>query len=186
MKRILLILVFFFSVIQNGNASHMAGGHFDYEYIEPDTYLITFSFFRDCEGATVSPPNLARFSNACTDPCVNLGPMTQISVSTADYGCGGNCDDFGDAPKVYELYVFQQTVVLPYECSDWTFAVNIDFRNDVDYVLNGGNYYNYIMINNEGGIINDSPKYNDISVTLSCLNFYTTFSNEHTDAEGTS
>lgn len=67
-------LIFLFSLslifLQNVSASHLAGGHLDYECIAENTYVVTLTFFRDCSGLEIDPdddgPILWLESNSCS------------------------------------------------------------------------------------------------------------------------
>lgn len=183
-KYIILILTIVI-VLTPLRASHLAGGHLDYQCIDSNTYLVTLTFFRDCSGLEIDPdddgPILWRSSTECGYSCTALGAMEYIEHEEVDYGCGENCS--GGAYPGFEKYIYQKTVILPEECPDWKFSINIAARNDTEFA-GGGNYINYVMVNNEGGLCNNSPQFDNLSVWLGCVNTTTVFENEITEVDG--
>ena len=179
----LLILAFAFVVSTPLWADHMAGGHFEYEYLSDNNYKVRFYFLRDCEGIEVVPPVLLMESVSCGYECDNIGPMTLISTTPVDYGCGNTCEEGASEFKSYELYVFERSVTFPDRCPDWKLNVSIGARNVVDF-MSGGKYFNYIIINNMPGIVNNSPVFTGYDVVLGCLNEVSVFNNTWTDSEG--
>ncbi len=182
-------LIFLFSLslifLQNVSASHLAGGHLDYECIAENTYVVTLTFFRDCSGLEIDPdddgPILWLESNSCSYPCTDIGVLEYDDHENVDYGCGNTCL-VGGLPG-FQKYTYKKTVVLPSACADWKLSISISARN-VTTFADGGNYVNYILINNTAGICNNSPKFNDLGVWIGCNNTATIFNNNYTEIDG--
>lgn len=163
-----LVLIFALLNVSFCNASHMAGGYFEYSHVSGNNYEIRFYFLRDCSGINAAIPELMGI-NDCGTSCTSFGSMEEISTNFVDYGCGNTCNDiFGDKPG-YQIVLFKKIVNLNVPCANWRFSVDINARNNVDFVSNEGNYYNYCLINNT--VINDSPKLNGSNLIVGCTNF---------------
>ncbi len=180
MKSILILFILVLSFHTASYADHLAGGHFEYEHLGGNDYLIRFILIRDCQGTTVVAPSLYRESVGCGSPCQFMESMTLISSENIDYGCGTICGN----PNSYEKYVFESIQTLPFECADWKFNVRIGLRNNVTFMPPPADFYhNFILLNNVGGISNDSPVFGEPTIMLGCDGQFTYFLNEFTDAE---
>lgn len=165
-------------------SSHLAGGHLEYECIGPNQYRVFLIFFRDCDGLDVGigdGPFLRLESASCDYVCTDLGQMDHVNHQNIDYGCGNSCL-FGSEPG-FQKWVFDKVITLPFECPDWKVSINISARNITDFA-GSGVYHNYAIINNQGGICNNSPKFTDMSVWLGCQNTITQFNNSYTESDG--
>ena len=182
MKKILVFVITFISLIPTAWCSHMAGGNFEYECLGSNQYLIRFIFYRDCDG--IHPENsypLWLESESCDISCYQVGTIENVSHEYVDYGCGNTC--IASSKPGFQRYVFEETITLPSECPDWKVSIIIGDRNFTDYA-NGGAYVNYCLINNTGGICNNSPTFSDLGVWLGCIDTYTEFNNLHSEADG--
>lgn len=129
---------------KNAFASHISGGELGYTWISDSTYLITFKFYRDCIGISAPTTIQLCYTNSCdaitrtkalTPPALIYGNqpngvgivMTCPNNATV---CNG-----GTVPG-YQEWWYQDTVTLPYRCTQWTFSVTLTARNIDDNLLN--------------------------------------------------
>lgn len=146
-------------------ADHVAGGYFEYSYINENSYEIRYYFLRDCDGIEVDRPRLYRRSD-CGSTCTDLGKMDFVSKNFVDFGCGNTCENTSDYPG-FELYIFKKVVSLPSLCDSWEFSVSISARNIVDYNNTTGSFVTYCRINNTVGNYS-SPTINGAVLAVGC------------------
>ncbi|MCP4443283.1 MAG: T9SS type B sorting domain-containing protein [Aureispira sp.] len=132
MRNMLLSLKSFLAVIllvvlfQNtSHASHFVGADLTYECVGPNRYVITFNFYRDCNGIPVSNTQTINFSSASgcapnfawTLPQDTTYEVSQLcDAELPNSSC--NSSSTGAYPGI-EVYVFSDTVDFPATCSDW-------------------------------------------------------------------
>ncbi|MBK7130294.1 MAG: T9SS type A sorting domain-containing protein [Crocinitomicaceae bacterium] len=182
--RKLLMFLLLLSLGNTVSATHLAGGHMEYECLGDGLYKVRLVFFRDCSGLEVHPndgPTLWLESTTCGVACIDMGQMEHVSHENVNYGCGNTCL-FGSYPG-FQKWIFEKTIFLPFECPDWKASIYISARNTTEYA-GSGNYFNYILINNQAGVCNNSPVFTDMSVWVGCLNTFSQFENSHTEADG--
>lgn len=167
-------------------ADHLAGGQMSYECLGANEYKVTLIVYRDCSGSYLADVEL-NLESSCSSPCVSLGNFNVISTENIDYGCGTiSCggNSTSSFPAVQKI-TLEKTITLPSVCSDWKLWFDITFRNEVDHILYNANpYQNYILINNENGICNNSPRYLNENFFLGCANNMANFENSYIDDEG--
>lgn len=147
-------------------ADHMAGGYFEYYRLSNTMWHIDFFFLRDCQGIVPYAPELWKKSDCGdVDECIYLGAMTQIEVaSTIDYGCGTDCNN----NQGYQTVHFGMNISLS-PCDSWTISTAISERNEVEFIENEGNYYNYCKINTLYD--NSSPNVSGANLVTGCTSY---------------
>jgi gliding motility-associated-like protein len=189
-RTITVVFLFVLSIISSikVKASHAMGADCTYEYIGPNQYLVTFSFYRDCSG--IPAPSLLSLdiANSCgyVVPTVNLVPTptspTQISpLCPSD---SSTCD--GGTFTGIQEWVYTGIVTLPGACADWTFSHTESARNTAITTSGGGNLFVYSTLNNLNGIINNSPTFSNKPVPFACAGQTFNFNHGAYDAEGDS
>ncbi|MGB0391593.1 MAG: hypothetical protein ACPGD5_08495, partial [Salibacteraceae bacterium] len=115
-------------------ASHIAGGDFQYECIGPNTYLITLNLFRDCDGIGMGT---AAQSVSFESPCGNLTGIN-LPLINPDFGtevsqlCDASMSNStcnGGPLAGMQQYIYQDVVVLNPDCDTWTMSWNSCCRN---------------------------------------------------------
>ncbi|MBK8848122.1 MAG: gliding motility-associated C-terminal domain-containing protein [Bacteroidetes bacterium] len=198
-KNLYLKLVALFAIVLmagNLNASHLAGMDLTYEYAgSPNTFKLTLKVYRDCSGITVSSSyNLCYFSN-------NLGQQgtvtaTQVAgpnvVPTPPCINAGLSSCQGGSAYGIEEFVYEVTVTLPGQATDWVFYTSdggLCCRNPAITTLQnpGGDGQNvYATLDNLNFPANSSAAFASLPVTQFCINNAFYFSQFATDIDGDS
>jgi gliding motility-associated-like protein len=171
--RILLILVvMIFS--QSMFASHFAGADLTYRCLGGNDYEITFSFYRDCSGAT-EPSTVSVTFNCTTNSAFNFSatlnkvPGTGIEVTPGCSAMPTSCA--GGASSQYGMreYVYRANVTLP-PCNFWRMSYSLCCRNPSNTILNPGSQNGYIeaTLNNLNAPCNSSPTFTNKPITIMC------------------
>ena len=176
--------------IPNANASHAIGGEITYKCLGTNQYQLQFKFYRDCFGIPAPQTMDIEITNSCgfTVPLMILTPTptspTQISPVCA--GLINTCN--GGVYTGIEEWVYSGTIVLPGECSDWTFAHSESARNAsiTTTSFSTGNLYIYSVINNTNGICDDSPTFENKPIPFICVGQLFCFNNGAYDVQGDS
>ena len=142
MKKILLlfVLIFIFG-IQRSKASHYAGADLTYTCLGGNTYLITYTFYRDCSG--INPPTSILITLVCSSnsnlnftsnlpKILGTGQEITPSCSASPTQCL-NGNNYG-----IQEYVYQSTVILS-PCNSWEMHNTSGARNPTTTLSNGGN-----------------------------------------------
>ncbi len=163
----------------NSRASHNVGGEITYHYTGvPNTYEITYKFYRDCSGIPAPTQiSLCYSSFSCgTSGTIDLFPIPGTGNEIPPTPCvpvpvGGTTCNGGTGYGVQE-HVFQATLVLPLACVDWKFTYEECCRNTISTLLNSQNFGLYLeaTLDNVNYPTNSSPTFTTIAVTQFCVN----------------
>lgn len=181
----------FFFGNPEAKASHAMGADITYEYIGPNQYLVTFSFYRDCSGIPAPTFIDLGINNSCGFPAqtINLNPLasspTQISpvCPTELSTCNG-----GSYTGIEE-WIYQGVVNLPGPCADWSFSHGESARNAAITTITGAGsdiLYVYTQLNNTNGITNNSPIFSNRPVPFACVGQRFCFNHGAFDLDGDS
>jgi len=169
-------------------ASHAMGADITYTCTGPNTYEVTLTFYRDCDGIsapsgpitlnaesancnasttaslTQDPP-----SSYCNDGVINSNGECEIPGVCNSQLSNTTCNG-GNLPGV-EQYQYTGTLILPQQCSDWIISYSVCCRNSaITNLQNPGSQdmYVYATINNSGGLCNNSPFFSNPPVPYTC------------------
>ncbi len=189
MKKILLLLVLIsFFGIQRSQATHFAGSDLTYTCLGGNTYLVSFTFYRDCSGANGASSTSVTFtcsqnSNLSFTATLNLitgtGQEITPSCTTNPTFCAS-----GTAFGVQE-YVYQATVTLT-PCNSWIISTSSCCRNTVSTVTGQGSWYMVAELNNLTAPGNSSPTFSNIPLVVANNNELLTYSHGAMDPDGDS
>ena len=156
-------------------ATHVAGGDFNYVCVGPNTFLITFNFFYDCNGIPDAPNDI---SVTFTSPCGNtpnvILPMqnpplgTEVSQLCASDITNSTCNG-GTLPGM-QHYIYSGTVVLNPPCNSWTMSASIIARNPSINLIGQSPFYVSGTINTAADSCNNSPVFNAQPIPYVCQN----------------
>ena len=157
-------------------ASHAMGLDIAYKCLGNDSFLISLNFYRDCDG--IAAPTSKGISIASrsgcgtpinltlTRPSVTTNPFTgatvpngsEISAVCADDLANTTCN--GGNLQGVEIYTYTGIVVLNAQCPDWIISFTECCRNPGITNLtspSSNNLYVEALLNNSGGLCNNSP-----------------------------
>lgn len=196
MKNAILALVSLLCVVcslQKTYATHAMGAEITYDCISGNSYEITLSFYRDCNGVSPSNTyNLSIYSNSCNYTSslivtkqagypIDVSPLCPAQLPLS--ACNG-----GSLPGV-EKWEYKGTLTLPFACRDWTFGFKENYRNNSITTLDKpGSTYLYVesVLNNLDVSCNDSPTFSNIPTPFICLNQPYVYNHGAIDAQGDS
>ena len=171
--RLLAVLVAFFAGISSIQASHLAGGDIQYEYVSSSgnqhTYKIYVRLYRDQSGITM-PTSIS------VSVCAQQYP-TQSVTCNQQAGSGTvaptlfDCVSQANAGVTIEVYYYEGTVVLGGNAPDWIFSYTNCCRNPaIDNITNPSSMGFYIeaKLNNNLGQ-NTSPEVVSEPVRAFCV-----------------
>lgn len=192
-KRILLIAVILGFMIglmpTETRASHNTGGDITYAYTgTPNTFLLTYRFYRDCSGIPAPSQIQLHYGSATAafHGCVTLLPIpgtgnqipNSVCVPVVTTTCNG-----GTGYGVQE-WIFQGTVVLPSAQPDWIFDYSECCRNATCYLVGQPGLYIYTTLDNVLWPTNSSPVFATLPVTQFCVNNPFYYVQNATDVDG--
>ncbi|HNP50144.1 MAG TPA: hypothetical protein PKL85_14965, partial [Bacteroidia bacterium] len=138
LKLVLCLILFFLISRKDVKASHAMGADITYEYVGPNQYLVTMSFYRDCSGIPAPAFMDIQLNSSCfPTSTVNLNPLptspTQISpvCPTEASTCNGGLY------TGIEEWIYQGVVTLPGPCADWRFSHGESARNSAITTITG-------------------------------------------------
>src|SRR5690606_21714503 len=129
-------------------------------------YVVNFTFLRDCAGND-APGNVTLYVQSQTCQVSTTFQLDKLGVVTLEYCDVTSTTCNGGANPGYEKVTYAKIITLPLDCPDWIISVNIDFRNATSYGTVGTMTLKS-MINNAGGLCNDSPLINDNMIIIGC------------------
>lgn len=182
-------------------ASHAMGADLTYTCVGPNTYEFRLNFYRDCVG--ISAPSTASVdvsSASCgLSFSITLLPDTLFTgLDTFYFGdevsplCPANlplstCNG-GPFPGV-QVYSYSQIVTLPAICPDWEISYSLCCRNvAIDNLFDPDSEDIYVeaLLDNTGGLCNNSVVFTQIPVTYICNGEPFNFNHGAIDADGDS
>lgn len=144
MKKISSALLFSISVLCimllsiQVKANRAAAGEIAWTWVSDSTYKLTYTFYKDCAGATAEPTTVKLcYYNTCNtdNGSVTLSKTTPLSSNglTVPNTCAGtvgtSCSSPAGSIRGYRAWVYQGTVTLPSKCASWHFVVSISARD---------------------------------------------------------
>jgi len=194
---LLLTVVFVLFATSNAKANRAAAGEIAYKWVSDSTYLLTYTFYRDCIGATPEPNtvNLCYYNTCNLDRGnVTLTKKTPLGANgqPVQNVCAGaaatQCSAPGSTIKGYRKWVYEGTVTLPSKCDSWHFVVSIALRNAgiTNYNVPAGsnNLYTESTLNNIDAPTSSSPTFGLDPIQYMCAGEKQHFTYSGTDADG--
>ncbi len=192
MKKILTLIVlvslFLFSGIKDTKASHFAGADLTYTCLGGNTYLITYSFYRDCSGIP-APANIPITFSCSSNSAFNFSSTLQKISGTGQEitpGCSAvptHCSG-GNGYGIQE-YVYQGQVTLA-PCNSWDMHYSSSARNPISTLSSSGGWYTMATLNNLQAPCNSSPTFSNKPVAVVCSNQSFCFNHGALDPDGDS
>ncbi|MFN8145353.1 MAG: PKD domain-containing protein [Bacteroidia bacterium] len=190
LKLVLCLILFFLISRKDVKASHAMGADITYEYVGPNQYLVTMSFYRDCSGIPAPAFMDIQLNSSCfPTSTVNLNPLptspTQISpvCPTEASTCNGGLY------TGIEEWIYQGVVTLPGPCADWRFSHGESARNSAITTITGAGsdiLYVYSQLDNTNGLVNNSPLFSNRPVPFACVGQRFCFNHGAFDLDGDS
>lgn len=181
-----------FSFVPLTRASHIVGGEIYYEWVSGNTYNVKMSLYRDCSGINFSTSyNLSYTSVTCGlngtfNVSMTGGPQQVSPICAASIG-----NSFCNGGSLYgvEQNIYEGSVTLPGNCSDWLFSFDECCRNGaITNLQNGGGTGSYFssMLNNLDVPFNNSIVFGNIPYSIININTTTQLSWNTYDVDGDS
>lgn len=170
------------------------GAEITYQCLSGNTYRVSLSFYRDCEGIT--PLNtISIFVNSATcsqsltlSATLQPGYPVEVSPLCPAQLPFSECKPSGTLPGV-QRYLYQGTITLPSQCRDWILSFSEGYRNNSITTLNKpGSTFLYVQsrLNNLDVSCNSSPVFSNIPTPFVCINEPYLYNHGATDPEGDS
>ena len=186
----LLLSLFFFAGIKESKATHFSGSDLTYTCMGGNTYLISFTFYRDCSGATA--PSVMRVTFNCSSNSsfnfyVDMNKITGTGQEITP-GCSASptrCSGTSYNNYGIQEYVYQSTVTLA-PCNSWTISCSSCCRNTVSTVSGQGSWTMLATLNNLNAPCNSSPTFSNKPVAIVCNNQAFCYNHGALDPDGDS
>ncbi len=179
-----------FVFTQQLKASHAAGADISYICNGGNSYTFSLSFYRDCDGISAPTSETLTITSASCGQTLTVS-MTQVSSQEVSPLCpaqiGNSTCNGGSLPGI-EQYVYEGTITLPQQCTDWLIEYSECCRNNAITNLNAASSYDlytYATLNNTQGC-NDSPQFATLPTPFICANQPFSYNHGATDADGDS
>lgn len=188
MKKLLIALLFTLAGALNSYASHVMGGDITYVCTGPNTYDITLTLYRDCDGIALNGPQTVDFSSSCGTQTASLPLISNIEVSQlCPTSLGQSTCNGGTLPGTQQI-IFRTTVNLA-PCSDWVISWDLCCRNSaITNLVNPSTNSLYLetTMNNLTAPCNASPSFLNLPTPYVCVNSLNVYSHAATDIDGDS
>ena len=172
MKKLLLLLFLFIAFSASLNANNYVSSDLTYTCLGGNTYLITFSYYRDCSGGQ-APANVQINFSCSSNSAFNYSAILIKAIGTGQEvtpacGCDSTTCQGGTSFGVRE-YVYQSQVTLG-PCNKWKMWTNGCCRNTVSTVSNVGsnNFYMETTLDNLSAPCNSSPTFSNKPIAIPC------------------
>ena len=172
-------LLLFFSF--NSRASHLMGGQITYTWVSGNTYKITGTLYRDCDGVGLGSSMYINISGASSPTSVTL---SRIAINDVSILCPGEVSECagGTTPGIEE-HIYQGNVTLP-TAALYTFSYSNCCRNGIISTLSPGYMYLSAELNTLLAPGNSSPNFLNRPIGSYCIGFPTSLSPNGADANG--
>lgn len=171
-------------------ASHFMGGDIYYECTGPNTYLVTFKLYRDCNG--ISPSS--SYSLNINSPTCGSASSVTLSLVGSPAEITPLCPSqpsacSGSGTYGVQEWIYQGTVSGLSSCTDWVLSWAGCCRNNAITTLsNPGSDELYIsaVLDNTTSTCNNSPVFNSLPTPFVCVNQPVNYSHGAADPDGDS
>jgi hypothetical protein len=180
---------------KSGFGSHMMGADISYECLGGNQYRITLNVYRDCSGISMNGSYTVTISSAScgisqTLSLAQVGTGVEVTPLCDSQLPQSTCNG-GTLPGVQQ-YVYQNTITLPQQCSDWiisTTDLNFCCRNSsITNLQNASSQDLHVraLLNNTGGMCNNSPVFTTLPVPYICNGQLNNYNHGTVDIDGDS
>jgi hypothetical protein len=188
LKIISLIIVLLGISIQV-EATHAAGMDLTYEWVSGNTYKVTLKFYRDCSNGIGAPGSfsLNYSSNSCGYS--SSSNMSQVSSQNITPVCASITNPCGPTIVGIEEYIYETTITLPNNCSDWILSACECCRNNAISTINnpgGEQLCVEAQLDNTNNYNNSSPIFTEYPTPYICVNQQFCYNNGAIDPDGDS
>ncbi|CAI8436099.1 MAG: Uncharacterised protein [Cryomorphaceae bacterium] len=145
--RLLTLAIALIGLTFSANASHLAGGDIQYEYVSSTgnshKYKVKLRLYRDQSGITM-PTSATVYACSANHPTVSTS-CTQVAGSGVVAPTLFDCVSSTNAGVTIEVYIYEGEIILPGNAPDWTFAWSSCCRNpSIDNINNPSSQDLYI------------------------------------------
>jgi|GEM_PF-826033 len=173
-------------------ASHAMGADITYTCLGGNTYEITLTFYRDCDGITAPTNPSITIESASCGPSTTLtltqqGPGVEVSPLCPAQLPNSTCN--GGSLQGVEQYFYTGTYTLPLNCTDWTFSYSVCCRNAAitnSLNPNTNNIYVEAKLNSVIAPCNNSPTFTTPPVPYVCAGQPFNYNHGAFDSDGDS
>src|SRR6185295_11215948 len=128
---VLICILQFLFLNQRTFASHAAGAEITYHHLNGLTYVVTYSFYRDCFGIpapTTVDLNLNSASCGFGTTIYTMNPVgNPVEITLPCTGTVTTCN--GGLNTGIQKYVYEIQLTLTARCTDWVFWAEISARS---------------------------------------------------------
>ena len=127
-SRLVVVVVVLFTTLSSfqASATHSSGADLQYTWVSGNTFKVTVSFYRDCEGvAAPATITLNAKSTSCSrnqNYTLNLEAGTGQEITFPCRTVVTKCTSSGSVNAGYQRYVYSNNVTLPQQCTDWVMS----------------------------------------------------------------
>ena len=194
--RLLRLMLVFATIsllgIRTAEATHAMGSDLRYECLGGNTYRITLTIYRDCQGSPLTNLQNIAFESASCGQARYIEQATRISITELSPLCpaqqpNSTCNG-GILPGVEE-HVYQLTTTLPAQCTDWRISWHLCCRNYAitnSVITPNTRMYIEAFLNNLTVSCNNSPYFTTPPVPYLCDGEPFQFNNGAIDPDGDS
>ena len=167
------------------------GADLTYECLGGNTYKIRLSFYRDCFGVAEPTDAIINISSASCGQnfditCYKI-PGTGQEITPICASVSTTCN--GGSFTGIQEWIYEGTVTLPMQCTDWVFSFNLCCRNAAITTIttpDTDTFYIYATLNNTISPCNNSPVFSNKPVPFVCVGQQFCFNHGAFDADGDS
>ncbi|MEO8087789.1 MAG: hypothetical protein ABI763_13265, partial [Bacteroidota bacterium] len=202
-KAIATFAIIFLCGMLSGNqvlASHAAGADLTYAWQGGNSYRVTGTFYRDCDGIAAPATITVNVKSASTQANSNFVlpqlPPTGEEITFPCISAQTKCTDPQSNLLGYQRYVYQADIVLPSpgNAADWVFSYSVTARNcAITTIVQPANcnpnnsvtpIYVEATLNNLNFAGNSSPVFSNFPVAIVCQNQAFTYNHGGLEADG--
>lgn len=186
-----LTLTVFAFIPNYAEASHAVGADIGYTCLGNNQYLVRLTFYRDCAG--INAPSSVSIS-ARSSSCGRSLSFTARKVGYSELitRCASQQNTTrcrGGSNPGYEEHIYEGTITLPAQCTDWVFSYGICCRNSaITNLSNPGSRDLYVeaRLNNTISPCDNSPIFSTKPVPFVCVGQQTFYNHGAIDIDGDS
>lgn len=187
MKKFLLLFALAISIpFTNLQASHFAGADLTYTCLGGNTYMISYSFYRDCSGVA-APSNVPIQLNCISNSMFNFNttlfqvPGTGQEITPTCNSAPSHCNG-GTSYGIQEYVYLAQVTLVP---GLWKISTNSCCRNPITTINPNSGWYIEAFLNNLAAP-NSSPVFSNKPIVVTLNNQSLTYTHGAIDTDGDS
>lgn len=172
--------------LNTANATHSMGLDLTYACTGNNTYEVTLTFYRDCNGISAPNAPMVQWTAACGSGSIPMSQQSMVEITPSCPGIVGTACNGGFGIYGIEEYTYVGVVTIPPGCTDVTLSFTHCCRNHaITTLANPGSENIHVETKiGDGDLCNNSPIFTNKPVPFGCIGQPVFYNHGASDPDG--